>query len=78
MTEPQELAWCPGWGEAPLDWLEECQECQRRTMADRGGQRVTLAPLVALWCEDYVPPDRPEDQRLRELAGQTDLLVPPS
>jgi len=25
---------------------------------------------VALECESYIPPDNPEDQRLRELASQ--------
>lgn len=74
MSEPQDLAWCPGWGEGLDDWLEECHDCQRR-VADGGEMRVadggemgSRPPIVALWCEDYVPPDRPDDQRLRELA----------
>lgn len=66
MSELQELAWCPGWGTGPDDWLEECHDCQRR-WAD-GGEKSSRPPIVALWCENYVPPDRPEDRQLRELA----------
>lgn len=34
-----------------------------------------LAPpaVVVLWCEFYIPSDRPEDQRLRELASRQGL-----
>ena len=82
------LAHCPGWGDGPDDWLDECQDCQRRAappasnpdpqlavarfaLCNRAG---TLPPkIVCLWCEAYIPPDRPEDQRLRELARQQGL-----
>jgi hypothetical protein len=79
---------CPGWGDGPEDWLDECEDCQRRTappdqqaivptsrfaLRNRDG---TLPPaIVVLWCEAYVPPDRPEDQRLRELAKQAGLVT---
>jgi len=45
---------------------DECADCQRRTLP--GGRTRIKPPIVALWCENYRPPDRPEDQRLRELA----------
>jgi|GEM_PF-3246172 len=83
MTPAHDLTSCPGWGDGPEDWLEECHDCQRRTTPP-GDQAITretrmalrnrdgsLPPqIVVLWCESYIPPDRPEDQRLRELAKQ--------
>jgi len=45
---------------------DECAECQRRTLPG-GRTRIQPPPIVALWCENYRPPDRPEDQRLRKL-----------
>lgn len=63
MTLPNDYARCDGAG-----W-EECHDCQRRTSS--GGENHIAPPqIVALWCEFYIPPDRPEDQRLRELARQ--------
>jgi hypothetical protein len=73
---------CPGWGDGPDDWLEECHDCQRRMEPAGYGECTTpdarfalqnrdgtLPPAtVGLWCDSYIPPDRPEDQRLRELA----------
>lgn len=67
MTLPLGFARCPGWGDGPEDWLEECHDCQRRTAAG-GEQNMAPPQIVALWCEAYIPPDRPEDERLRELA----------
>ena len=65
------LAHCPGWGDGPDDWLDECHDCQRRSAPPSGDHDGTLPPaIVALWCEAYIPPDRPEDRRLRELARQ--------
>lgn len=66
MKEGQAMSRCPGWGDGSADWLEECHDCQRRTVA--GGDLMTLPAIVGLWCENYEPPDRPKDQRLRELA----------
>lgn len=65
------IARCPGFGDGPEDWLEECHDCQRRTAP--GGELWSPPLIVALWCEDYIPPDRPEDQRLRELARRQGL-----
>lgn len=64
---------CAGWGNGPEDWLEECHDCQRRT-APPGGQQHHPPPIVAFFCEDYIPPDRPEDQQLRQLARQQGLV----
>jgi hypothetical protein len=88
VTQPSNLDRCPGWGDGPDDWLNECEDCQRRTappdhqaivptsrfaLRNRNG---TLPPaIVVLWCEAYVPPERPEDQRLRELARQAGLVT---
>lgn len=69
MTLPLDYARCPGWGDGPDDWLDECHDCQRRT-APPGEQGMIPPAIVTLWCELYIPPDRPEDQRLRELAKQ--------
>ena len=66
MRACQAMSRCPGWGDGPDDWLEECHDCQRRTVA--GGDFMTPPAIGVFWCENYVPPDRPEDQRLRELA----------
>jgi hypothetical protein len=66
---PHDIARCPGWGDGPDDWLEECHDCQRRT-APAGDYFMAPPPIIALWCEAYIPPDRPEDQRLREMAAQ--------
>jgi hypothetical protein len=52
------LAHCPGWDAGPEDWLEECHDCQRRT-APAGGETMPPPPIIALWCENYVPPDPP-------------------
>lgn len=69
MTLPQDIARCAGWGAGPDDWLPECEDCQRRTSP--GGQlHMEPPPTVTFFCEHYIPPDRPEDQRLRELAKQ--------
>lgn len=61
MSLPADYARCAGAG-----W-EECEDCQRRT-APGGEQHMQPPAIVAFWCESYIPPDRPEDQRLRELA----------
>jgi hypothetical protein len=71
---PNDYARCEGWGDGPDDWLDECHDCQRRTALE-GNQWMTPPPIVALWCEAYIPPDRPEDQRLRELARQQGLTA---
>jgi hypothetical protein len=87
MSVPNDIACCPGWGDGPEDWLDECQDCLRRTappalqgvtpvarfaLRDRDGG---IPPkIVVLWCESYMPPDRPEDQRLRELARRQGLV----
>lgn len=75
------IKYCPGWGDGPEDWLEECHDCQRRSAppSPEGPVRVGFAlcnrdgslppQIVTMWCDSYVPPDRPEDQRLRELAA---------
>ena len=69
MTLPANIKRCPGFGDGPEDWLEECETCQRRT--DAGGEGFMEPPqVVTLWCEHYIPPDRPEDRRLSELAKQ--------
>jgi hypothetical protein len=66
MVDP--IAHCPGWGDGPDDWLEDCRDCQRRT-APAGEAATDLPPpIIALFCEAYIPPDRPEDRQLRELA----------
>ena len=62
MTLPDDYARCPG-----TDW-DECDDCQRRT-SPGGEQQMQPPRIVTLWCESYIPPDRPEDQRLRELAA---------
>ena len=64
------LQHCPGWGDGRDDWLEECHDCQHRMApADGYGLLPGLPPaIVVFWCEAYIPPDRPENQRLRELA----------
>lgn len=86
MSLLNDVARCPGWGDGPDDWLDECHDCQRRT-APAGEQGMipqarmalrkrdgSLPPqIVTLWCETYIPPDRPEDQRLRELAKQQEV-----
>lgn len=74
------LQHCPGWGDRSEDWLDECHDCQHRmapaeeshtpearfALRNRDG---TLPPaIVGLWCDSYIPSDRLEDQRLRELA----------
>lgn len=80
----QEIAYCPGWGDGPEDLLDECHDCQRRTeAASRAGSDPaqvgfalrlrdgSLPPqIVTLWCDAYIPPDRPDDQRLKRLAQQ--------
>lgn len=73
MTLSNDYAHCHGFGDGPEDWLDECQDCQRRT-APGGEMHMQSPPIVALWCEYYIPPDRPEDQRLRELSKR---LSPP-
>jgi hypothetical protein len=75
MTLPNDIARCPGWGDGPEDWLDECHDCQRRT-APPGEQwmdpTVSALPpqIITFFCEYYISPDRPEDQRLQELAKQ--------
>ena len=75
------LARCPGWGDGPDDWLDECHDCQRLgatpnvRMALRNRDGSLPPAIVTLWCEAYIPPDRPEDQRLRELARQQGLTT---
>lgn len=71
---PNDYARCPGWSDDPVDWLDECQDCQRRT-ASAGDQWMTPPTFVVLWCEAYIPPDRPEDKHLRELAKQQGLTT---
>lgn len=79
MTLPDHITRCDGFGDGPDDWLDECGDCQRRT-APRGADAVVAPPpsIVTLWCENYIPPVRPEDQRLRELARQQGLYAPPT
>jgi hypothetical protein len=67
MNIPADIARCPGFGDGPEDWLLDCNECQRRT-APPGGQTMAPPAIVTFWCESFIPPDRPEDQRLRMLA----------
>lgn len=80
------IAPCPGWGDGPDDWLDECRDCQRRMVSPASEALIpmvrmalrnrdgTLPPqIVTLWCEAYIPPDQPENQRLRELARQQGL-----
>ena len=72
MTLPLDYARCAGWGDGPDDWLDECHDCQRRT--DPAGQQHMKPPsIVTFWCESYIPPNRHEDQRLRDLAMQQGL-----
>lgn len=74
MSLPNDYARCAGWGDGPDGWLEECHDCQRRTSP--GGENHMAPPqIVTLWCESYIPPDRPEDQRLRELAKQQGMTA---
>lgn len=79
MTLPADIARCRGFGDGPEDWLDECHDCQRRTAPwgglPGGGRHMAPPPIVALWCESYIPPDRPEDQRLRELAREQQLAA---
>ena len=63
MTLPFDYHRCAGAG-----W-DECLDCQPRT-SPGGERRIAPPPIVALWCEYWIPPDRPEDQRLRELADR--------
>ena len=53
MTNP--LPHCPGWGDGPDDWLEECHDCQRRTAA--GPETLPPPPIIVFECPNYVPPD---------------------
>lgn len=69
MTLSKHIPRCAGFGDGPGDWLEECRDCQRRT-APAGDQTMAPPSIIAFWCESYIPPDRPEDRRLRELAAQ--------
>jgi hypothetical protein len=68
VTVDDPIAYCPGCGDGPDDWLEECQDCQRRTAPAGEGSSNLPPPIIALFCEAYIPPDRPEHRRLRELA----------
>jgi len=45
---------------------DECADCQRRTMPE-GKTRIQPPTQRALWCENHIPPNRPEDQWLRKL-----------
>lgn len=56
MTLPNDIARCPGWGDGPEDWLEECEDCQRRT-APPGPNNIGPPQIIALWCENYIGPD---------------------
>lgn len=53
------IARCPGWGDGPKDWLEECHDCKRRSGPWEGqGLFPGLPPaIVVFWCEAYIPPD---------------------
>lgn len=86
MTILNGVARCTGWGDGPDDWLDECRDCQRRTappalqgmepearLALRKRDGDLPPQIVTLWCDSYIPPDRPEDQRLRELARRQGL-----
>lgn len=57
MTCSNEIARCPGWGDGPEDWLEECEDCQRRTTAPPGPNNIAPPQIVVFWCEAYIPPD---------------------
>lgn len=73
MTLPGNVARCAGFGDGPDDWLDECHACQRRTAP--GGEWMMKPPaIVAFQCEYLIEPDRPEDQRLRELAKQQGVV----
>lgn len=50
------IARCPGWGDGPEDWLDECEGCQRRT-APPGPNQIAPPLMVTLECESYIPPD---------------------
>jgi hypothetical protein len=69
MTLPNDYARCRGWGDGPEEWLDECHDCQRRT-APPGEQGMEPPQIITFFCEYYIPPDRVEDQRLRELGRQ--------
>jgi len=47
------LPHCPGWGDGPDDWLEECHDCQRKT-AD--GETQPPPAIIVFERENYVPP----------------------
>jgi hypothetical protein len=56
MTLPNDIARCPGWGDGPENWLDECLDCQRRT-APAGPNNIAPPQIIAFWCENYIPPD---------------------
>lgn len=56
MTLPNDIARCPGWGDGPEDWLEECLDCQRRA-APPGPNNIAPPQIIVLWCENYIEPD---------------------
>jgi hypothetical protein len=58
------IAHCPGWDDGPDD-------CQRRTAA--GPETLPPPQIIVFECPNYVPPDPPENQRLRELAKEAGL-----
>ena len=63
MTLPLDYHRCAG-----TDW-EECDDCLRRT-SPPGPRQIAPPLIVAFECPYHISPDRPEDQRLRELARQ--------
>jgi hypothetical protein len=72
MTLPHDIARCAGFGPTPDQWLDECHDCQRRT-APGGEVHMEPPAIIVFFCEYCIPPDRPEDQRLRELAAQLEV-----
>jgi hypothetical protein len=61
MTLPRYYARCPGWGDGPEDWLDECFDCQRRTNPGINSELDLLPsalppPIITFCCEYYIPP----------------------
>lgn len=55
MTLPADIARCPGFGDGPEDWLEECGTCQRRT-APGGEVHMQPPTIITFSCEYHIPP----------------------
>ena len=55
MTLPHDIARCAGFGPTPEEWLEECQDCLRRTAP---GGEVQMAPptVIGFCCPYYIEP----------------------